>query len=565
MKHEWFKKYLWGITCLVLGACLSGMAFAQLSSSMSTDQVLQYSMDSLRTKMDSAVNENRKLSAKNSSIRSRVLFLKKEMRELDDEIIGLKEHAVDIKNAVKLEAKELKVDDKHFNSILERKRHLMFERDTLKKRIESLRIEREMLEQDIDGAVFDVQGLKGSLTGPVSSNLLDFYSDEKVGFLDMFKDSRARAAEKRNTMDMLELQIADALRQKEQALRQQESLERTLKEWELQSKEAAAETELLERVTRKWEQDLKEGRRLNEKRNEVRRRYRNQLTAVIQDMEAARQNIKRQFDRDQEEMGRYVSLLGNENEMLFQYKGMLEDAVFLQQKQEAERHTTLVLTEQEREQQDMAGLLIKEKQEVQDKIADQKKINESFKRDEVRLQGGLRDLADQVEKVKRSVAVTREDAFGQKKRELERAMEEQNARVQKLAGEISLAKESIQQFSQKNSVVRQQVASLQNDLQEAESNIKDLEQRHKDLLEQGRQFLQLADQNLAAFRQGIAHTRMRKKALEASFDVVQKKYQISKDETAAFEAERAELERYLGVLKKENLSLQQKFKDLGGE
>jgi len=223
------------------------------------------------------------------------------------------------------------------------------------------------------------------------------------------------------------------------------------------------------------------------------------------------------------------------------------------------------LTEQEREKQDMAGLLIKEKQEVQDKIADQKKINESFKRDEVRLQGGLRDLADQVEKVKRSVAVTREDAFGQKKRELERAMEEQNARVQKLAGEISLAKESIQQFSQKNSVVRQQVASLQNDLQEAESNIKDLEQRHKDLLEQGRQFLQLADQNLAAFRQGIAHTRMRKKALEASFDVVQKKYQISKDETAAFEAERAELERYLGVLKKENLSLQQKFKDLGGE
>ena len=57
---------------------------------------------------------------------------------------------------------------------------------------------------------------------------------------------------------------------------------------------------------------------------------------------------------------------------------------------------------------------------------------------------------------------------------------------------------------------------------------------------------------------------MRKKALATSVDVIHKKYKAGEGGVMDFEAEQAELSRYLEVLKRENMSLQKKMLELEG-
>ncbi|HSV43347.1 MAG TPA: hypothetical protein VLJ10_02220, partial [Candidatus Bathyarchaeia archaeon] len=234
------------IVCAGL-VCRLGTAVAQTPSEFSTDEMLEYTLNSIRSKMDSALDQNKDLSAKNASIRQRILSFKKELRELDDGLIRLRQETIDLKNDIKLQSKELKIQEKHLNNILERKKHMLFERDSLKTQIETIQTQRGLLTQNVEDTRFDIQEVQGSLKGPADSTLLNYYSEEKLKFLEMIKDYAQRIAEKQDRLDRMELGIADQLREKEAALRDQESLKRMVEDLGFQFKEEQAKTALLRR------------------------------------------------------------------------------------------------------------------------------------------------------------------------------------------------------------------------------------------------------------------------------------------------------------------------------
>jgi chromosome segregation ATPase len=535
---------------------------AQGRQSLSTDEFLEYSLEALRSKMNEAVEANRQISARNVSIRNRVLFLREEMRKFDDDLIKLKEQAIDLRNAIRLDAAELKLEEKQVNNLLERKRHLDFERDLLKKRMETSSLERGLLEQGVNETAFDIRELAGSVKGSTTSQLLNYFAEEKLKFLDMLKGYQIRIADAQSRFDAEELLAAGHLRAKETALREKERLESQISEWDLRLKEESARADLLKREAERVQQDTRENRLAMEKGNFEKKEYRKQLTIVIQDFKAARQDFQKQCVKDEQELQRQIALLKEENQALFYYKKILENQLRLSQVKDGEEHTTLLVTQQQLDLDRNKQDLVNEVNQARTAFANQASVNASLARDEERLTKELGDLTARVEQVKQSAAVIREDAFGQKKAALDMAFQEQSMRMQKLEQDIEAVELDLQR--QKDLLLAEQnrTNDLEKVLAEGADRLKELEKNNGLLLQEQKALSLAAIDKLSSFKKSIADARLSKRAMEASYDVIQKKYQAGEYEVKAFEAERGELNRYFDVLKNENKGLQKRLAEL---
>lgn len=532
------------------------------AESLSTKELLKYTLDSVRSKMNSAVQENQGLSIKNTSIRKRILFLKKEMRGQGDKMIILKEQAVNVKNSIKLSAAEVKLDDKRLTNVLERNRYLTFERDTLKTQLETMRLERDMMEDEVEEMSFDIKELEGSLGLPAASNLLDYYEEEKLRFIGMVQDYRRKIGGQQDKVDALDLKIAGQLRTKERALRERESLRRMMSDWGLRMKEEEARSDLLNRGMQRRQEVLKNKRKSFEVDNKNQREYSKELIKTAEDIKVVRQDLDAQFERDVNDMRRYSGLLKEENEWLYKYQKAIENNLVLIKKKEAQEHRTLLLTDAQRELENDGEEMKRAVVHLQDMMTKHQLENKSLERDRGRLQKDLDALAFQVEEVKQSVAVVREDVFGVKRKELEGAKEEQQVRINKSEGEIIRLNAEIADFKGQLVLVRNQTGQLEQKVAERGKSIELLSVQEKDLIEQQQEFSALIQENIEAFKDGILNAQMRKRALAASVDVVHQKYQVGADNLKDFNDEKAELSRYLNILGKENMSLQRRLSGL---
>ena len=168
-------------------------------------------------------------------------------------------------------------------------------------------------------------------------------------------------------------------------------------------------------------------------------------------------------------------------------------------------------------------------------------------------------MASQVKKVKRSVAVVREDAFGLKRKELEKAVEEQQKRIKTVEDEVAQANNDVSDFNKQLMLAKEQAGQLQQDIEMNEKMAKELMEQKEDLMKQQQEFSALAQDGTEAFKQEILDAQMRKQALAASVDVVHKKYEAGADNVQDFNKEKADLGRYLEVLIKENMNLKKKL------
>ncbi|MEW5895474.1 MAG: hypothetical protein AB1650_06935 [Candidatus Omnitrophota bacterium] len=526
---------------------------------LSTDQLLEYSLESLREKMDGAVKQNKNLSSKNSSIRNRILLLKKEAREFDDAIMRLREQAVSIENQIKLEAKELKIEEKRLNNVLEQKRHLELERDTLTKQIETTVLERNLLEQDVNETSFDVRTLKEAPKNQISGNLLNYYSDEKMRFLELLKGSRTRLNEKRDKVDSLEIQFVDKLREKEFLTRQQETLKRTLGDFELRLNEEESRRDLLKKGEENWRDDLKSKRKECEDRNEELRQYLKMLKIVVNDLKAVRDELNSEHVRDEAHMNRILSQLKEEKTMLVGLHEITEEDRFSHQRRQDADHAVLLLEQQLDEIKRQKEEVIKEFRSGQDHLAGRKKENMLLQENIGHLEKSLVSLHEDLKNFKKSVNVIRENTFGEKRAEVRKELENARVSVGKFEEDINRLQKDIENKQQLLTDSQQKRESWESDIKKAEEYLERLKAENQELLKSQRELEQFFSDRKFEMEKEINEAKMRKKALEASIDVVHKKYKAGKDELESFEAEQAELQGYLNVLKKENSTLQGKI------
>lgn len=541
---------------------LAIFSMAVSALSMTTDELLERSLDSLRAKMDGAVAENQKLSAKNSSIRKRILFLKKEMRELDDQFILLKEQGIDLKNDIKADAQELKIEEKRFNNMLERKRYLTFERDTLKKQLETLGIEREMMEEEAEEISFDIQSMEGSVGQPVTSNLLDYYEEEKLELLAMLQESQKNVDRLRDDIAVIDLDIAGQLRKKEQALREQDSLKRSLSNWELRLKEEDARASLLNKGMDRLYDASKDRRKVFELENKGRRDYVQELTKIIDDFKIVQQDIEDQYIKDMKDIDRYRAVLKDENEFLYQYQQELQAHALLVKGKEAQEHQVMLLADEKFEIDNARRGGKEDIVEMQNELARKRQENESLGRDVARLEGEINNLGAKVKEAKNSVAVVRQDAFGLKRQEIEAAMKDQLARNSALEEKIDVVDIGTQEAAAQLELSQQRTGELTKELDQVERSYEEAVSAQEELLAQQQEIAALNQQHIAAFQQELQEMQMRRDALEASLDIVDKKHGAALEGMKDFDDGREELLSYLEVLKKENISLQKKLEQL---
>ncbi|HSV43531.1 MAG TPA: hypothetical protein VLJ10_03165, partial [Candidatus Bathyarchaeia archaeon] len=320
----------------------------------------------------------------------------------------------------------------------------------------------------------------------------------------------------------------------------------------------------LRRAARKCQNDMESAQQMVREENQQKREYIKQLKKTMQDMETARAGVVDRFSIDEKEMRRYLTLLEEENELLFAHRQMLEDQDLLQQSKDDQEHTILVLSDQYEQKQEERDRLQKEKINSQNAIVTQREKNNSLKRDQDRIRKANDKLAQDVETVKRKVETVRKDAFGQKRDELLKAIKEQGERNLVLNQEMIVAKSANEAGQKQLKDGRQIAAQLLEEIRILNESVPALKEQEKELATQKENLSNLAETKLAALKDQIKQGQMRKKALDASLDVINKKYQRGREQHGDFEAERAELMRYLDVLRTENEALQKKLKILQG-
>lgn len=549
-------------TGAIIAALFASDAFAQARPALSTDEFLEYSLDALRSKMDSAVEENRQISTRNASIRNRVLFLREETRAMDDELIQLKGKAVDLRNLIRRDAAELKLEEKQLNNLFERKQHLDFEQDLLKKRMETSRLERDMLEQDVNETTFEVRELKGAVTGPAESQLLNYFAEEKVRFLEMIQGYQFRISDYQNKIDMEDLTLAGQLREKETALRENDQLKQQISDWELRLKEEQARAGLLAREHDRQRQNIGESLKAMEQDRDEKREYSKQLTIAIQDMTAVLEDFRSRFSQDEKSLQRQITLLQDENQVLFNYKKMMEDHARLTQVKSDAEHTTLLVTQQQADLGEGKRNIVDDVHQTRERLAQQRNIYASLVRDEERVKKEIADLQARVEQVKKSAAVIREDAFGQKKAALDQTFAEQDARIKKIADETEEAEQELERQKHLLASSQSSFQELKDSLSKATEAFQIAQDQNAAFLQDQKNIQQVNKELILVFQKSIDDARLSQKAMEASRDVIRKKYQAGEYEIQAFEQEQAELKRYLDVLKKENTSLQKRLAEL---
>ena len=547
--------------CCVFMLTIPGAGFAA-AESLSTEELLEYGLESLRTRMDGAVEKNRKLSSKNSSFRKRILLLKKEMRELDDAMIRLKEQTSTVKRDIRTGAQELKMEEKQMNNMLERRRHMEFERDTLKNQMESLALERNLLKESVEEAEFDISELQGDLNAPISSNLLDYYEEEKLKLLDILQDYRKRIDEKRNKLNRYDRKTAARLRDKELVLRRRESFERTFADWQLRLNEEEARGALLNKTARRLEEDMKEKRLSARNSYAERREDIRYLEKVIHDLEASRRTVEQQLDYDEQEMKRFLSLLEEQNNRLFRYYRAVETQQQLVRDKKAQSHTALLLEEQQQGLKDEREKIKEETEQMQDSIVKQRQINESLKRDEQRMHKSVEEASLRLKEAEYSVDAVLEETFGQKRTEAKKMLQDQRKRVEALEAKLASAGKSLKGREKTFEDMTARKDALLQKLEQQFSQEDQAEAAGQELLKKNLELARLQKKNTRVIQQEIQDALMRRQALEASLDVVHKKYSAGEDEAEKFASERVELMRYLDVLKQENLALQKKMQDL---
>ncbi|HSA30436.1 MAG TPA: hypothetical protein P5160_01415 [Candidatus Omnitrophota bacterium] len=537
-------------------------AQAQTADSISTDTFLEYTLADLREKMDKAIEQNRQLSAKNDSLQKRMLFLNQEMRQFSDEKMALMEQSVKLRESIKLGVNEAEVLRKHANNARERKQHLQLEVGSLAKRIASLDAERKLLVEKTEDVKTGLLQAQEGVRAKGDGSLLEYYFQEKYKFLDLVTQARARIQEKEDQLDTMDLGMAKELSRKERELLLQQSRQEEIASLRLKLRESRDKYDLLDKTRRKIQdqanvkvKDFEAG--LSQLRN-----VHKELNLAINQLKDAKTRIEQGFEAQQKALEEQIGFLQEQNELLFLKKRDIETLALLKERGSRQEHEKIVLAQEHNQLLERARLIKEERKSVENGIAAQKKTGESFKRDHDRLKNEILDLERDLTAMKNKTEQMRKAEFGQKKEELKGLLLQKKQNVVKMDDESKGLEAAFQQQQAALNDSRQRQTDLGTRLEEMANALKDAKQLAMDLSDQRQNFSLRSGEVSQTTRDDIKALKLRKKALEGSLDVINKKYQAGQLQADSRGAEFAELEGYLSVLKKENAGLKKKIKAL---
>ncbi len=559
MKTMISRWIIFGILFAVLQSAVP--ALAQIDG-MNTEQLLEYTLEDLHASMDQALARNNKLSAKNESIRKRILFMRENLREMGDARLQLREDAVELRSMIKLRARELETREKQLNSIQERKRALARERETFAKRTETLDIEQELLQQKVDNYAMEIKELQMEVKSRSRNSLLDYYSEEKARLREMVKAARARIRDKQSGVDLLDVELSRKMRSHEKALHQNEILRDRLTALQLSIEDLRAQRELLRGSRQRLQQAVKD-RRGDVGKDVARLRgviveYRK----VKEEIQDKRKMVISQAESREADLKYFLGLLEEENRLLFEKKQVVRERARLADKEMSSEHTALIKQDDLRDLNENKDVLANAAREMKDQLAAQQKESELLQTKEQRLQDQIDDLAARLARTAEETAQKRQKIFGDQKEELTKLLAQYRTAYEQARQEQEQLEQAVFDREQELRLARNERQTLKSRASELEQTVRDLEAKSRTLKKKREELSRQAKQFARAGRKEIKTMEMRKRALSGSLDVINKKYQAGQVKVKDFRQEEDELEEYLAVIRNENRGLQKKLMSL---
>ena len=520
--------------------------------SLSTDEVLEYSIMDLKTRMEKILEANKKLAEEKANLEQTIFSLTKQKSELEDEKMRLMEQSVNLTGFMKLELEESSLAKTKLKDLKTYRDQLKEDQSSLQNQMKKSEDRKSTLTGEIDDleqkiSLYQKQVPKQRFVDNHSRKQKETVAVQikaKSSVIDRRKDQRS----------LLEKELARQEENRLELIRQQENLKQQL---------AMLENPLMKDKKLRYQHDVeaydqeKAKAILNTNKEIVEMRsYAKRLDQTIVALSQTKDALNSRFKNYIMKMAEWRNLLDEEHDLLLAkeegaeqfWKAMSES---LQESQEKEKITkenpTGKMQELKDAKEDLNLQLSRAEEQEQNLTQRQKDLNQEVAPLEQRL----------AQMQKMTKAADKDNAAGRQLTqqindyEKKNLVKERNANVltsrnEKNQAQLKSLKEQ-QGALQSQMEVLQKIVSPVNSVEmpKEQESAADLEKQKKEIKE---------------LREEVAALRLRHTTLDASLAVVRARYDEQAIEGRNFAEEEDQLKKYLDVLTSENKSLQDKLR-----
>jgi len=547
--QKWAVNSIAGFLCGAVALATPVAAWAQ--AGMSMDDFVEYSVQNLQDKIRDLNEENSRIRQKNDALRTRILFLRQQMRDADDRRMDV------LAERNKLQAWSDGVE--HTGTIvpertafvLEKKTNLLNDQTALKESIAGKKRWQEELQsqvRDTGAQIEEVRVRQKRGTGAAESGK----RVEADKFRRMIEDSRKAAFELQRQIDA---KIVGLDRVREALLLAQKT-KSALQDQLLQAQDDIQEIIRREQELRQANQSTQQMQdaAVQAEREKLREleQYAGRLSAAEAEARGISAKILRSADNEQK-------ILQGIQDNLVRQKSLLQNQL-------AAARTAADLSLAGTQAPALSGKEIAELKIKKDKLAGEIQAGqEGLARQQERAQkyrSQEQELSRDIAELSRPVVPGKNKALAARKTAVRQAIRDQEQLLKKLQGELSSFQDRQDKMDAGRLDLQNQAKNLQEQIADGQKKLADMEKRIAQTAKDRESIKQNQSGSKGDQQKYIRDLEARKTALANSVSLIQSRYEAESSAVKDFQKEEAKLQNYRAVLAVENEGLKDRLENL---
>lgn len=557
--------------CIIGGLFLSGLfcpwtAAAEgvlpRGSSLSMDDMLDYTLTDLRGRMQNVAGENTKLSERNNALRKRIMTLRQEVRNLENRKIELLEEAVGLSDEIKLNARELAIGEKRDESRQKGENYLAQDLRRLQEQFDQSKSEGEDLRRQVGDLTEELQGIRRDHDRRHADVKKEKFDGERYGLVQEMAEVQERIYRQQKELAGLKNRLRGAEPKHIQQQQDQQSLQRDLAGLQEEWRTLSNETELLSSHAEKLGEQKQADLQQAEEENMRLKMYAQALVSAMSELQEANRKIEAQTAQQIPQLRKYLSMLQQERQLLADRQKFLEMVLSGYRDIKSRWQTKLSASGDDGLQQRMDALN-EELARMNSQVEQQQLTQVDLAKREDTLKEDIRQMKEQLRSLFRIPAGSKQkQAYRQNAQKAEIArLQQRHQSSQREVGRLrtlaETARQNLATAQQRRAALVQDLATMRGDLEAAEAVLEETRQA-KDAMTTD-PYDQTA---IAQIKADIESLKMRDTVLTSSLTVVKSKYTADDLAVQEFSRDENSLREYLKLLQQENASLKLKLSGL---
>jgi chromosome segregation ATPase len=543
---------------LSAGISPSVYAVTYKDPSISSDEMLEFTLNDIKNRLREVVEENSRLSARNNALRKRMLSLRQDMRELENHKLNLLERNNDVKDYMKMDADEVSLNQK---KITEMESQDSFSDDvstTLAKTLDEAKQRDQKLQLAINKVQSQIDELRHQNPGKKPGSGLE---ESKNSIVRSIREAGASNRALERKLPEFQKKMAGIKERHQELLAKNAAIKSQL----------AAQQSVLDQLLAKGKNISDEGRKKNESGDQALASLKSQvdvlksqyeeMSATLRDTSGIRQKIDNEIASQRVETKKYMDLLIQERQQLEERKNNLSRKLDLLEVASGKQPENL--------QEKIAALskelspLQTENTELRNKITEAGAQQQKLQQQEMALKDETTQIDRDIKKAKNKSQQSVEDVLRDRKAHLRKLLASYQSKADSIKRKIAANRTQSQQAKEKINTWATRKSNLQLALEGTQDELKKAQEQEPVIRQAGKDLESRQGEGAQRLKEDLATLELRKSVLMTSLEAIKNKYSQDKDTIKEFQqGDQRELEEYLNSLKTENVALKDKVSSL---